>query len=136
YACKGDVCGASPCSSDDDCADKFRCDSAKKDCVPLDTTVCSADGKTQSNPDGTVTECAPYICSGTTCKDACTSVDDCQSPNVCDTDGKCKQAPAASKPSSDGGCSVPAGGSSGDAAWVFAGLAAAWLARRRRATSA
>jgi hypothetical protein len=79
----GTACGAPACAADT--LTEARCDGAGE-CVDA----------TQS--------CAPYICAGTQarCADACTSVDQCAPPNVCDWAGKCIVPPQL--PPLAGGC--------------------------------
>ena len=109
YVCHGNGCGAAPCKNDQDCAPKFRCDSKKEDCVPRDVASCDGD-HVIGNPDGTTTDCAPFKCEGSVCKDSCASLDDCVSGFVCDAADHCV-APSNSGNDAGCGCRVPGSGS-------------------------
>ncbi len=109
YVCQGSGCGSAPCEGDKDCAPKFRCDPNKHDCVPKDVASCDGD-HVISNPDGTTTDCVPFKCEGSVCKDSCASVDDCVSGFVCDAANQCVATSSGSGSSGAGcGCRVAAG---------------------------
>jgi MYXO-CTERM domain-containing protein len=132
YVCQGDGCGAAPCESDADCAPKFRCDSNKKDCVPKDVASCDGD-HVITNPDGTTSDCAPFKCEGSVCKDTCASVKDCVSGYVCNAAKACV-APSSGSDAS-GGCACRAAGGNTKRAplWLsLLALTAAALRGRRR----
>lgn len=137
YVCQGSGCGTAPCGDDRDCAPKFRCDSGKQDCVPRDVASCDGD-HVIGNPDGTTTDCAPFKCEGSTCKESCGSVDDCVSGFVCDAASHC----VATSTSSDGagagcGCRVTGRGTErGRSPLLLLMAAAVVTARRRRARHA
>jgi hypothetical protein len=109
YVCQGSGCGAAPCGDDQDCAPKFRCDLAKEDCVPRDVASCDGD-HVIGNPDGTTTDCAPFKCEGSVCKESCASVDDCVSGFVCDGQNHCVAAQDSGASGAGCGCRVAAGG--------------------------
>lgn len=134
YVCQGNGCGSAPCENESDCASKFRCDPVKHDCVPKDAASCDGD-HVVSNPDGTTTDCTPFKCEGTGCKDSCASVKDCVSGFVCDAAQTCV-APSRASPSPEGcGCRV-GGAREYEQFWVLAiGLCAAALRRRQRRAS-
>ncbi|MGK3968005.1 Kelch repeat-containing protein [Sorangium sp. So ce118] len=72
--------------------------------------LCPADGARCAGPSseaGEVVDCAPYHCEqvGGTCKDRCTSVQDCAPGFACDFSGHCVRPPPAASP----GCGVGAG---------------------------
>jgi|GEM_PF-2180478 len=81
------------CASDEQCAAGAMCNTVKGSCVPA---VAHCDKK-QPNilvlPDGTRTDCYPYLCKGNTCPKNCNSAADCfydpdpQKSFVCDTQG-------------------------------------------------
>lgn len=126
-ACGAFACGANACKTecagDADCAPGNTCDVTTKKCVSGAT--CDGDHTTTS-ANGTKVDCAPYKCQANgTCRNECTTVDDCVAPRVCDTGGKCVDAPA-STPTQDG-CSVGRGSTSGS----FGGLALLALALLR-----
>jgi MYXO-CTERM domain-containing protein len=130
YVCQGNGCGSAPYESDMDCAPKFRCDPNKRDCVPKD--VASCDGNyTIGNPDGTTTDCTPFKCEGSVCKDSCASVDDCVSGFVCDAASHCVAASQGSG-SSGAGCGCRAAGGRPQSSLLLTVLAASLAARRRR----
>jgi MYXO-CTERM domain-containing protein len=133
YVCSGTACGTAPCTSDMDCAPKFRCDAKKQDCVPKDAASCDGD-HVITNPDGTTSDCSPFKCEGSVCKDTCASVKDCVSGYVCNGSGVC--AAPSSGPADSGGCGCRiTSREHGDAPLGLALLAvtAAVLRRRRRA---
>jgi MYXO-CTERM domain-containing protein len=133
YVCQGDGCGAAPCADDKDCASKFRCDAVKKDCVPRDVASCDGD-HVIGNPDGTTTDCAPFKCEGSVCKDSCASVDDCVSGFVCDAASHCISASSSGSSPSGCGCRAAGGGTEKTPLLLLLlGLTAA--ARRRHGSS-
>jgi len=136
YVCQGSGCGAAPCAADRDCAPKFRCDSAKQDCVPRDVASCDGD-HVIGNPDGTTTDCAPFKCEGSVCKASCASVDDCVSGFVCDAANQCVASASGSASGVGCGCHV-AGGRTERASQLLLmlGLSLAARSRRRRRPSA
>jgi len=132
YVCQGDGCGAAPCAGDQDCAPKFRCDAKKQDCVPRDVASCDGD-HVIGNPDGTTTDCAPFKCEGSVCKDSCASLDDCVSGFVCDAANHCI-APSSGNAGAGCGCLVVGGSAERQRApLLLLLLALSTLARRRRA---
>lgn len=60
-------------------------------CVPL-TYSCQSDRYVKGT-DGSSHDCFPYYCVGGACQDRCTSVDQCLSPYVCDTNHTCIPRP-------------------------------------------
>lgn len=135
YVCQGTGCGAAPCENDGDCAAKFRCDAKKKDCVPKDVASCDG-GHVITNPDGTTSDCAPFKCEGSVCKDMCASVKDCVSGYVCNASGVCLAPSAGSDDSGGCGCRVAGGEGERAPLWLsIIGLAAAALRRRRWMTT-
>lgn len=120
------------CTSDAGCAPKFQCDTTVGDCVPR--TGASCDGAhSLISPDGTVTDCSPYICEGATCKPSCSSVLDCVAPNICDELSRAC-VPAAPNPVSDaGGCAMSTGALSTSPWALLVGLGLVAALRRRQA---
>jgi hypothetical protein len=51
------------------------------------------DGHVVKGSDGSVYECSPYICQAGQCLKTCASVDDCNSPYVCNQNYKCVAPP-------------------------------------------
>jgi len=99
FACGGTRC-KSTCATNDDCALGNRCD--------VTTGVCVSNGTCDGNhtivgADGTKTECAPYRCGDTGCKNTCVTSDECSAPAICDG-SKCVLPAAAAEDS--GGCSA------------------------------
>jgi hypothetical protein len=82
FACKGTTCGSGPCASDSDCASGYRCDTANGECVPT-STICDVDGKTLRKPDGSTTDCSPFVCRGNACTTTCAADSDCASGSSC-----------------------------------------------------
>jgi hypothetical protein len=132
YVCQGMGCGAAPCEKEEDCAPKFRCDATKHDCVPRDVASCDGD-HTIGNPDGTTTDCTPFKCEGSVCKDSCASLDDCVSGFVCDAANRCVAPSSGSGNDGACGCRVAGGGTRQRAPLLFLllGLSAAARGRRR-----
>lgn len=131
FVCQGTSCGSAPCGSDKDCAPKFRCDAKKQDCVPKDAASCDGD-HIITNPDGTSSDCAPFKCDGSVCKDMCASVKDCVSGYVCNAGGVCV-APASGSDNSGGcGCRAAGGSTQTPLGLSLLGLGLAALLRRRR----
>jgi hypothetical protein len=129
FACNGNVCGVT-CKVNGDCMPGNKCDPTTGKCV----SGASCDGQhTVTSPNGTQTDCAPYICEGSTCKTSCGAVTDCADPFVCDPAGHCVSQPGA--PSSEvGGCAIRTkhGEPSSTGALVaLAGLAILRTRRRR-----
>jgi hypothetical protein len=122
------------CTSNADCSDTYRCDTEKGLCVQGAT--CS-DDKTQSiGKDGTVSDCAPYVC-GTEgiCLQRCTKADDCVPGSSCDdARGACVVVSKETVSTDSGGCDVGGvGASRGGLAGVALGLLGLVARRRRRA---
>jgi MYXO-CTERM domain-containing protein len=102
-------------------------------CFAAAAASCGTDGHTLTSPSGHAMDCAPYACSGTMCRSACSSVLDCVYPAECSPDGKCLAGVMGASPSSSGGCgckTTTAGGSEGALAAVAASCML--LVRRRR----
>ncbi|MEB2313253.1 MAG: hypothetical protein OZ921_12455 [Sorangiineae bacterium] len=137
YLCQGTACGTT-CSRDQDCDERFRCDAARHECVPRDTTNCDpSDDRTQDNPDGTTTDCSPYRCVGNRCKTDCTSVDDCAAPNVCDATKTCVAPDAIAENDEEGcGCRLAGDRRRGGGAAALSVVAALALGVRRRRAGA
>ncbi len=147
--CAGNlVCDASTqqcktsCTVDADCATGYSCD-ATQACSPITTNSPTCDGdhtvKTPGQPDQ---DCTPYGCSGTSCKQSCTSVDDCVTPAVCNETQQCVppsgSTSSASKDSGGCSCRTAGGGSGGESkgpveAVLALLLAGIWFRRRRAA---
>ncbi|MGZ3422077.1 MAG: Kelch repeat-containing protein [Polyangiales bacterium] len=129
YGC--DVTGCKTgCAGDADCAVGFVC--AAKSCVPRPKGTCAADHASSNADNGTVTECAPYVCDDSTgtCKTGCGTSADCESGDLCDVTTKvCAPPPNADSGGGSGGCSLANRGSAGG--WLLLALLA--LRRRRRA---
>jgi MYXO-CTERM domain-containing protein len=82
FACQGATCGSGPCAADSDCSAGYRCDTDRGDCTPT-STICDVDGKTLRKPDGSTTDCTPFVCRGNACTTACSTDSDCASGNSC-----------------------------------------------------
>ncbi|MBL8717530.1 MAG: hypothetical protein JNL79_16205 [Myxococcales bacterium] len=133
YACAADTCKTS-CAADLDCAAGSTC-SKKGECINAgvcdgDHTVTSADGKDK-------TDCTPYRCTASgTCRDACTTSDDCTPGTLCDLSagvGRC--IPPTTTAEDSGGCALapkvgPLAGTPSGALALF--LVAIGRMRRRR----
>jgi len=133
YVCFGDRCGTAPCATDDDCSAKFRCDPVKKDCVPKDAALCSADNRKLIGADGREVDCAPYTCEGGKCLQQCTGSAQCAPAFVCETalsPPQCVAQP--SEGGDDGGCGCSTPGRSGEGAASIVALLGMLVARRRR----
>jgi hypothetical protein len=122
----------------DTCTGANTCDTTGA-CKPKPGSAsCGSDGHTLMYPGGMSSDCAPYVCAGSTCRTTCASVLDCSMPNVCTTGGVCSSPAAATADANTGrassGCAF-AGGSGADGADGRAaalGFLAALVARRRK----
>ena len=134
YACAGNACGTR-CAGDTECDAAYRCDAESGTCVSRDAAFCEKDHITLVAPSGDTTDCAPYKCEGTRCRDTCSSKDDCAAPNECTKDGyKCvAPLPPTGDPGA-GGCACRATNVHGDGSGNELGAVgvALFLARRRR----
>jgi hypothetical protein len=93
-----------------------------------DIAVC-VDDHTSHSPDGSTNDCTPYNCDATgACATACTTVDDCVAPNVCDPNGKCIALPD----QMNDGCGCRAAPSRWSLMWI--GIVAFVVLRKRRRT--
>ncbi|MBI4706296.1 MAG: hypothetical protein HY744_34805 [Deltaproteobacteria bacterium] len=133
YACAADGCKAS-CAADEDCAEKFACESATGKCVPRSKNVCAPDGHTSILADGTTKDCGAYGCieEDGTCRNSCRNAGDCAPGHRCDSSGRC--VPDAAAAVAGQGCTCRAAGAgsgSGLAGLVAVVAAAAWRSRRR-----
>jgi hypothetical protein len=127
FACADETSCKTSCDEDNgdaDCADEFHC--SKGQCVP--SAVC--EGRVVRKG-GKLTDCTPYICEQSgVCKNSCSVVTDCTSPNVCSLDGHCV-APVLSGDIS--GCAFGRGRSGAAGCLMVAlGLALGRLRRPRR----
>jgi len=105
-----DVCRSLTC----DGADRLKCaafksgpdvECGKASCTEgIATEASYCDGAGGCKGGGTKT-CAPFVCSGTTCKTSCAKDDECAKGNICDT-GKC--IPARSTCTDDELSAIPA----------------------------
>lgn len=136
YRCASSTSCKDSCTSDADCIADFICASGA--CVPLDTPLCDGD-HTVRVPAGADTDCTPYRCDGSACRNSCKTLDDCVAPHVCNLAGECirvDELPVASAPS----CSCRAAGASADdqGRWtlLLVALGGAILRRRRPALRA
>jgi hypothetical protein len=120
------ACHAS-CAANGDCVSGYLCIAGA--CSP--GSVC-VDGNTSQGPTG-MQDCGAYACNGGTgsCNTSCTTVDDCNAPNVCDPTGACVSPPDTSNLESSG-CSV---GATGDDRWTALLLALPCLALVRSRAS-
>jgi len=116
FACSGSRCAAT-CSRDEECTKGSHCDVATSKCVS--TGTCDGD-HTVVGADGSNTDCAPYKCGDTGCKNLCESSTECASPNLCSS-GRCV-APVVAEDS--GGCAMSSSRSSSGALLIALALAA------------
>jgi hypothetical protein len=131
YACDPDarMCRTA-CTTNADCASGAVCDAASGQCSQAGATC--IDDHTLQRSDGTTQDCKPYLCSGTSCRDGCTTADECAPGFVCDgTVCKANDAPIVSS-GDEGGCGCRAAGGPG-APPPAPLLAGALLARSRSA---
>jgi MYXO-CTERM domain-containing protein len=134
YAC-GDTACLLACTADTDCADAYECSDGE--CVPKTTAAsCSTDLST-STPQKTMmpVPCTPYICESSSgiCRTTCTTIDDCASGYICDSNKSCVPSAAEKSSSSSGcGCRVGAGAPSGAGVGAILLLGLSSLRRRRR----
>ncbi|HEX2873680.1 MAG TPA: SUMF1/EgtB/PvdO family nonheme iron enzyme [Polyangiaceae bacterium] len=137
----GNTC-ASECATSEDCAAGAQCNRNTGECAVTDATC--KDQSTVLSPSGVETDCEPYRCSAGTCRDSCSTSNDCVAGYACevgvcradDDEGGAGEGPTSTSVNKDSGCScrtagAPVGGSAG--AWV--GLLGALLLARRRARS-
>ena len=136
YACSS-VTGAckTTCSTDEDCASGAKCDVQSGQCAISGATC--ADEFTLRDADGTEHDCTPYKCAGTTCRDSCTTANDCASGYEC-RGSKCVKSDnsgseAEVKQENGCGCSIPGHSNHDDRApWAALALALAGLGIARR----
>jgi hypothetical protein len=116
YVCRDGACLAG-CETSDDCAFPAWCRTEDKTCQLKgpNGTACSADeqcvsdyceegickakaclpdGHTLTLDDGSLLDCAPYVCRIDACVNPCLSINDCVAPAICDESGICGPAPA------------------------------------------
>jgi MYXO-CTERM domain-containing protein len=132
FACAVDACKAG-CSTDDDCAVDFRCDTAAGDCIP---TTASCDGDTLVDPQGVRTDCSPYRCVAARCSVRCSSSSDCASGFVCNATEQC--VPRSAPPIVDDsgcGCRTARSPRSASYAWSLLTLLVLMARRTRRFTA-
>jgi hypothetical protein len=106
----------SSCTVDGDCVAGATCVGGA--CQPGVTCI---DGHTSQGANG-VQDCSPYACAAAagTCNTSCATVDDCASPDVCDTSGACIPPPDSTS-GAGGGCAAAGAGAGGDGAgWLVA----------------
>ena len=128
YACAADAC-KTECTANTHCAAGATCDKATGKCEQ--GAVCDG-SHTVTAVDGKKTNCAPFKCDATGCRNTCSTVDDCVAPAVCDTTGKCVEA-VADLSTDTGGCAVGSGSRRADgAAAVLSAIALLAAASRRR----
>ncbi len=133
YVCAAPTGCASSCSSNDGCAEGFRCE--KGACVAT-TTGCDGD-HTVTTPAGDRVDCAPFRCGADgACKGTCASVDDCAEPSVCDRGGRCVSPPSKPDDAADRcTCRAPGGADAPRPVPIAAAiLAAIAIGARRRPT--
>lgn len=115
----GQTC-ASKCSADADCAAGAVCNRDTKECAVTDATC--RDTSTVLSPDGSETDCSPYLCAAGVCRDTCSTSNDCASGfscevNVCriDDDGAGGDAtkPGSVQVRNDKGCGCRMAGAPG-----------------------
>jgi hypothetical protein len=114
------------CSESSQCAGGYVCAAGK--CAP--GAGCS-DSHTSQGPTG-AQDCRPYTCDGVTgrCNSACTTVDQCSAPSVCDFTGACVPPPDTS--ALPGGCAIsPRRPAKAPVMPALASLAIAWAFRSR-----
>lgn len=142
YACNGD--GRCRLGAGQECGDNSACasdacikaaDAGLGLCCELGGCVvqCVEDDTKLRNGDGTLKDCAPYLCEGNSCRDSCASVKDCVGDTVCNGEGKC--VPQDTREEGEGsscGCHVPGATRWSPGALVVAFGALVVGARRRR----
>jgi hypothetical protein len=130
YKCQGDACGTS-CSANEQCADKYECDTIKHECVGVSAT-CDGD-HTLVSKDGLSEDCTPYRCSTTNaCLNRCTSRADCVAGVSCTADGRCEAEATDTSGDAGCGCKLSTASHSGLSAWLFLSAWAILLRSRRR----
>jgi MYXO-CTERM domain-containing protein len=130
FACGATACLES-CTSPADCTADNICDAATHTCGPPMAT-CDGD-HTTIGTNGKTKDCMPFKCQADgMCKQTCSNVDDCVSPNSCTSAGQC--AMLAAEPSdSASGCNVrPASGAPGGGGSMLIAIGLAAAMRRRR----
>ncbi len=130
-ACDGaspGVCGlvvGAPHGDRPACPEGAVCSGTSAECIEL---VFCQDEHFAVQPDGTLRDCSPYICSSDgACLQSCGSVFDCAAPFVCDAAGACV-VPKSSPPQE--GCSA-APATPGSASWLVVALFALGFGARR-----
>ncbi len=109
-----------------ECPEGFVCNGTTDECVEL---VYCEDEHFAVEPDGSLRDCSPYICSSEgACLRSCGSVFDCAQPFVCDAFGACVEP--TSEPA-ETGCSYSS--SRSRAGWWLAAALLALAGRARRA---
>lgn len=135
FAC-GETAYKSSCAADSDCAPEFKCDVAKKDCVP---SSAQCDGEhTLVASGGLSTDCAPYRCTpANACLGQCSSRADCINGMTCTSGGRCEVAVPLSPIGVDvapPACGMGRGGPSGRGKLIVAFATAVLAIVRRRAS--
>jgi MYXO-CTERM domain-containing protein len=109
------------------CGDCLVCNGAGI-CGGVRAATCDGDHRI-CKPDRSSVDCFPFRCEKNgTCREPCTSVNDCVAPAVCDASGKCVEPP---EQAGDGGCGVGPG-ARGHSSWTLLALLALARWRRRR----
>lgn len=130
FACGAPGCKTS-CAADADCSGSNVCDVSRGKCVVADST-CTADGLSSQPVDRSseAKSCAPYRCDVQTghCFVTCTASESCAPGAVCDAPTGTCVSTATNEDA--GGCAMGHGADT-HSAWIFAGLLAMVLGRRR-----
>lgn len=127
------------------CKDSAAC--ASGTCIKADggdTGICCGaegcavtclDERTLRDPEGKLTDCAPYKCAANQCTLACASVADCTDGTICSDEGRCVAPVDGASQESSCGCKVAGVNVGSRMPWIAAlsllGLGRRYSARRR-----
>ena len=132
YRC-GDTACLTECSSNDDCASGYACDTDEGECTPIGAQC--IDDVTLELPNGETQDCTPFACNRVDCHSTCSSASQCAPNHRCTADGNCVPIEDDEGGSNDdGGCGCRAAGTppSGRLGALGLLLGLGLLASRRR----